>query len=281
MKHLKQIERLAAQYLPDSCEQVQYLLATAQASSTQPVVVVYGVYNAGKSSLLNALTGHVNDEYFVTSDIPETRQTKTLVHEGIHYIDTPGLDVNEDDTRIADTSTYEADIILLVHKLTAGTIQAADLEKFAQRVKAQDNTQGVFAVLTCAESSADQTHLINAIAHQLKPLAPDCEIFPVSNPTWRKGVLQNSALLKAHSGIPKLLERLSETSATLSDRLEETRVQKTHQLKQKIMLQIKKQKEGITARIDEDRKSISDRETRYISAVKKLQKLVSQGLERD
>ena len=110
-------------------------MAAKAVSQEVPNVAVYGVYNTGKSSLLNSLTGHVETEFFKTGDVPETRSNKKLEQNGICYIDTPGLDVNMADTAAANQGAFQADIILFVHKLSAGPIQKEDLMRLLNSAK--------------------------------------------------------------------------------------------------------------------------------------------------
>ena len=73
--------------------------AAYQGAKNQPVrdipcIVCTGIYNAGKSTLLNALTG---TEHFPTGDVPTTKTVAQAELDGAVYIDTPGLNAAEAD----------------------------------------------------------------------------------------------------------------------------------------------------------------------------------------
>ena len=116
----KQLQSFFSKHFPEQQTLVGQLISMTSVNNNLPNAVVYGVYNSGKSSLLNSLTGHVEAEYFPTRDVPETKVAKQLEHQGICYIDTPGLDVDEHDTAVANSGAFKADIIIFVHRLKIG-----------------------------------------------------------------------------------------------------------------------------------------------------------------
>ena len=63
-----------------------YQSAKARSEHKTPQVVCTGVYNTGKSTLLNTLLGE--DERFPTGDIPTTKVLARAEADGVVYIDT-------------------------------------------------------------------------------------------------------------------------------------------------------------------------------------------------
>lgn len=230
-----QIIQIANQYLPDSSELIDQLLVSTSVTNDQPNAVVYGVYNAGKSSLLNSLTGHVEQEYFATRDIPETTVNKAFVHDGFCYLDTPGLDVNTQDSQTALEGGFKADLIMLVHRLGAGSIQIQDLQAMQKLIDIHGNHERVFAVLTEGETARHNQHLIEEITQQLRSIIPECTPFVVSNTNFRKGVLEGKQTLIHHSGIPQLLQHLQGQKRQLLLTLSKERADKQAKLKTKIL----------------------------------------------
>jgi len=55
----------------------------------EPTLMVYGTYNAGKSTLLNALFGI--EEMAKTGDSPETAEVYEYKYHGYTIYDTPGI----------------------------------------------------------------------------------------------------------------------------------------------------------------------------------------------
>jgi ribosome biogenesis GTPase A len=55
----------------------------------RPALMVYGTYNSGKSTLLNALFG--KEEMAKTGDSPETAEVYEYQYNGFTIYDTPGI----------------------------------------------------------------------------------------------------------------------------------------------------------------------------------------------
>lgn len=263
--------QIVNQYLPDSIELIEQLLTSKAVTNDQPNVVVYGVYNAGKSSLLNSLTGHVEQEYFTTRDIPETKVSKSLVHDGLCYLDTPGLDVNAQDTQAALEGGYKADLIILVHKLGAGSIQKPDWDAMKKLVNAHGNNESVIAVLTEGETASHNRHLIEEITQQLRSMIPGCPSFIVSNTGFRKGVLEGKQALVHHSGIPQLLQQLQEKKRLLAPTLAEERANKQEKLKIKILQRLQNRHEYLELLSEDAESKRSEEELRCVAAVRAIQ----------
>lgn len=76
-----------------------------------PSLMFYGVYNAGKSSMINALVGK---EIAKVGDIPTTASIQRIDWNGFTLVDTPGIVANDEHTEIAEQEIKRNDIILFV-----------------------------------------------------------------------------------------------------------------------------------------------------------------------
>lgn len=243
------IQTLLNEHLPEAQKLFNQFKAVKANQNSLPKVVVYGVYNSGKSSLLNALTGHVEQEYFATRDIPETKQTKTLEQQGICYVDTPGLDVDVADTQQANAGVDQADILMFVHKLNSGPIQAEEMQTMQALVASHGKPEQLLAVITGAEGVDEQQSLINEITSQIQSLAPGCQPFLVSNLRFQKGVREAKQPLIHHSGIPQLLEALQSKVAGLSENLDQQREEKQQKLKEQLLEEITNRQDNLEMRL--------------------------------
>jgi GTP1/Obg family GTP-binding protein len=97
-----------------------------------PKIVVCGLLKAGKSSLLNVLTGHFDEEYFTTNAARATIKVKSFEIGGVIYIDTPGIDANKEDDIEAWNGLIDADIILFAHNLREGNIVTSEKQFIKQ-----------------------------------------------------------------------------------------------------------------------------------------------------
>jgi len=76
-----------------------------------PSLMFYGVYNAGKSSLLNAIFGEVKAS---VADVPETHKVTYYRWNNFDLVDTPGVNGPEKDFKISKQELQKHDIIMFV-----------------------------------------------------------------------------------------------------------------------------------------------------------------------
>lgn len=235
----------------------------------KPRIVVYGTYNAGKSTLLNALTGHFQTECFRVNDIPETREEQTYENNQFVYVDTPGLDVNASDNRAANYGVAAADVVLIVHRLAAGSLQQEDVLAFQPLL----NGENALLVLTGAEQPEEDRGLIAEITATLhRASAVKIPVFPVSTPRYLKGMRENKRQLIAASGIQPLIEELERRGASLREALVGDRHAKQAQLIDNLLLAARMQQQSVQATAARKTASIIERHQQFASAVQSLQR---------
>ncbi len=93
-------------------ESVKKLQTTRQETEEkkEPVIMFYGLYNAGKSTLGNALCG----ANLKTGDVPTTASIEKIHWAGYTLIDTPGINAHAEHTEIAEAEIRQSDVILFV-----------------------------------------------------------------------------------------------------------------------------------------------------------------------
>ncbi|MGC2855916.1 GTPase [Novispirillum sp. DQ9] len=108
---LDEIGPLIKRYLGASDLDALRRFMDERATSAKPVVMVYGVYNAGKSTLLNALIG---EERAKVAARPETDKVTPYEWDGFTIYDTPGIDAPMEHERISREHLEKCDVILFV-----------------------------------------------------------------------------------------------------------------------------------------------------------------------
>ncbi len=77
-----------------------------------PTLMIYGVYNAGKSTLLNALFGV--REKAKTGDAPETAEVSAYTYNGYTIYDTPGINAPIKHQNVTDEQLSKSEVVLFV-----------------------------------------------------------------------------------------------------------------------------------------------------------------------
>jgi len=77
-----------------------------------PTLMIYGTYNAGKSSLLNALFG--KEEVAKTGDAPETKEIHEYEYNGYTIFDTPGMNARSEDDIVTSEHLKKSEVIIFV-----------------------------------------------------------------------------------------------------------------------------------------------------------------------
>lgn len=247
-----------------------------------PRIAVCGLMNAGKSALLNGLTGNLEKEFFETKVIRATTQVQELEHEGRIYLDTPGIDACDEDDQQAWLGLANADVILFVHNLRTGTLEEIETTFLRELIRRRPNLeQHLLVVLTHAESATQQQRREQAIRDILIPLfelAPP--IFATSFSALRSGVQKRNAKLLELSGYNRLNDHLDAQLNLSTKNLRDQRIDRNKyryiELERFLNQQIAERKEHLL-RIEEIQSSTLDQ---LKSSVQNLFTSTIQGLAR-
>jgi len=178
--------------------------------NTNIKVTCIGLYNAGKSTLLNTLIGDFEYKTFETADHRKTTENKEffLKKEKIIFVDTPGLNARDyDDRRVMD-AIKTSDINLFVHNIATGEFQATEIEFFKLIKKnwknVKDFIESTIFVLSRADEKTNEEikEIKNIMAKQIEDHFGIEAIFVVvSAKRYRKGILENKKIFIKKSNI--------------------------------------------------------------------------------
>lgn len=192
-----------------------YKAAEARPIQRIPHIICTGIYNAGKSTLLNALT---DSEQFPTGDIPMTKEIAEATYGGAVYVDTPGLNAEGADDRETAAAYETADLILFVSSAQNGGLlesEAKWLEQLQKRFLTAEelNKRLIYVLSQCGQVDEDRLPVIREkfekdITSILgeKPQA----LFQTDALVYIQGNAQKEALLVEFSQVRELRNYLAE-----------------------------------------------------------------------
>ncbi|MFA0158663.1 GTPase [Vibrio sp. 10N.261.46.A3] len=275
--HNKKLIELLSKHLPESERKgVIYLEGLLNQQDPLVNIVVFGSYNAGKSSLLNSLTNQLENEYFPTADVPQTRVNKTFEMDNVCFIDTPGLDVNDDDTQQAEMGSLKGDVVIFVHKLTSGSLQQHDLDAMKAVYQQHGDSSSVLFVVTACEGAKPDDDIVKELKHQIgEHLSPDIPISLVSNTLYKRGIIENKPKFVEFSNVEQLRQNLNETVTSVSACLEAKRTKRLHNHYASYLNVIKARR----ILLEKEKQQYAEREKTFVSAVQKLKQDISKQLK--
>lgn len=211
----EQAELIILSVLPSRANDLARLAVLRQSQST-PVITVIGKYNHGKSRLLNELIG---SDAFAVADKRETTTLSEYIHEGVRWLDAPGLDADvasEDDQHAEQAVWLKSDIRLVVHAAKEGELDSAEKDFIELLLADSEKTkrQTLF-VLSQIDQLSDEAEL-EAITKVIQAQVPNASFHTVSATRHRQGVEENKQLFIERSGIPTLKKFLDSALAQVS-----------------------------------------------------------------
>lgn len=208
-----------------------------------------GRMNHGKSSLLNSLTGEVEDIFEVQDKRTTVKNKMYQYNDNTYFIDTPGLNANDSDDQEAIKAYKKANLILFVHNLSVGDIrkeEVRDIKTIISCFNSVDNLANKFVlVLTGKDAIQSKDDLNNIKSKVLLDIKNETglsgfKVFIVSNTTYKNGLKNNKNKLIEHSGIKLLHEYIDSfimsSNIEIQDRICERIDLETEKVKDKLQL---------------------------------------------
>lgn len=203
-------------------------------------VTSVGLYNQGKSQLLNALVSDCNNSTFSVSDCRETVVTKKVKCGDIVYVDTPGLNASGEDDRTTIEEFSYPDLFLFVHKVGQGELVKQEIEYLikASRYWSCDSVflQHSIFVLSASENvnESEKSATENRIRSQLFDIfkSSELKIFCVSAKVYQKGISEGKNLLVKMSNIDELRTSIKKNKELLYSESIRKRVKQINDLRE-------------------------------------------------
>lgn len=173
-------------------------------------IVNAGLLKAGKSELFNAISGK---QVFETGVVRTTIENKKLDLDNYALIDTPGLDANFEDSKMAFEGYKDADIIIFVHNAVDGELNKIEIESIKEIMKLFEDSKVFFDSSILVVTHVDQLkneeeeeQILNIINNQIKELFKDEFLYTigVDSMSCIRGLKENKDLLVKSSNISNL-----------------------------------------------------------------------------
>lgn len=189
-------------------------LVAEKRSSPNASIMVYGVYNAGKSTLINALLGEADRAK--VADRPETDTVSSYKWREFEILDTPGIDAPISHQQVTENQLCAVDVVIFVVNPLGVIEEAKTLSALLNLVKRKKK---VILVLNCknklepiaAEQIKDQLRQRlqeMALERGLEKVLQDIPVLEVNAKSALKAKLENKQNLLANSGFLSLEREL-------------------------------------------------------------------------
>ncbi|RDU67455.1 hypothetical protein CQA53_00020 [Helicobacter didelphidarum] len=194
-------------------ELIEYLQSGIYELNKLYNVTCIGIYNHGKSTLLNALVNSLDDSIFATSDKRETTESKAYQYGDILWTDTPGLNATKGDDNVTMKEVRKSHLNLFAHNLSTGGLNQQE-RKFLQEIariwdnpkQFLDNTIFVLNNFGGQDENAikDVEREITSQIQTIFGAEAKVDMLVVSAKNYQKGKQDNKQMLIKQSNIKQL-----------------------------------------------------------------------------
>ena len=201
------------------------------------LVTCMGLYNHGKSTLLNTLIKDFEHKTFKTADVRETAENKKVVYGDITFVDTPGLNAKENDNKRVFDAVKESDINLFVHNVSTGEFTKVEVE-FLHNIKKHWSNPKEFIdrtlfVLTRTDTASEEDIAITKqrMQQQIQEIFDtSATLIAVSAKSYTKGMLENKKLLVKKSNVEELENSLTSLKDNYKSSIVKTKKERLERL---------------------------------------------------
>ena len=187
----------------------------SETDRSEPSLMFYGIYNAGKSSLLNAIFGKTVAS---VNDIPETHKITRYQWRRYTLVDTPGLNGPIEDEQITIPEVKKNDVIMFVIDDSDNFDSDVITKKIIEILEA--GKPCIIVINTKNKSEADHIlgikNKMSENIRSLSPVAQNYEFVSVDAVSALKAKLEDKAKLLEHSNIKELEYCISKKLASAS-----------------------------------------------------------------
>lgn len=191
-----------------------------------------GLVSSGKSSLFNVLIDSADKTpRFATGAARVTKsQDIEKFTDTIDIVDTPGIDVNEEDTQVALNSILESDIIIMIHNIKLGMLNDAEyqwLKSIAGRMNSEQEKRArlmfVCSWIDERQGNSDYQFTVDETRRMVvDAVGCDIDFYEISVKRYLAGMEKGKDKMIKMSNIPEIKEAVikkADVYSAVADRL--------------------------------------------------------------
>lgn len=199
---------------PEQCDELGERLR-ARSERLHPSIMVFGLYNAGKSTLLNALMGRTEA---TMADRPETATVTAYPWGDYSLLDTPGIDAPIEHETVAQEQLKNSEVVLFVVAAGGSTDEANTWQRLVEIVAGERQVMLIVNNKAGIKLQSEVEGINNSLRRHLQAAASErgveniLERVPVhwvNAKSALRGRLEDKPALVLASGLPELEEALS------------------------------------------------------------------------
>lgn len=214
-----EVDALCETYNPNTIPSIREL-SRAKKAQAGATIMVYGVYNAGKSTLINALLGQ---ELAAVADVPETARVQGYRWGDFEVLDTPGIDAPLEHEEITREQLVQSDVVIFVVNPLGVVEEEKTLDVLLELVLAG---KMIFLVLNCKnrfdpidlERVKDELRQRIQLKAGTQRVLDHIPIVEVNARSALKAKLENKQNLLNSSGFPRFESALAEFFASVEQK---------------------------------------------------------------
>ena len=180
----------------------------AKLKQEKPGIMLYGVYNAGKSTLINALLGR---EEAKIGDVPTTAEVHQYEWEGFPIYDTPGINAPIEHEAVTEEHLKKTEVVLFV----MSNQESHDEQIIYDKIKHITEKEKKLIVIVNDKKveGIESENLSRILIHINSNLREKCNltelrVLPINAQTAKNGQLENKELLVEKSGLNEIKQEI-------------------------------------------------------------------------